>query len=1378
MKKQHRALLAAILVLAAFSLSAEAKAIDPESLFGASPETLLAAAAEAQGRFSPAEAEAAGVVYLYDCDRYEFDERGALRHLVRSAYKIISREGAENWAEVSAWYEPWHEERPSIKARVIAADGTVSTPPESTFADQGAASRGDSVYSDSRRYAVPLPNLLPGSVVELEVITADRDPVLARTASFRSWFGSEAPIASRRLVVDYPASLSLRYAPRGEVPEPAKASAGQRLSLSFSAEDIAGTRDFEHYVPRDAVPLSYVEFGVGDSWKAVAAAYAAVVEPLLAADDVGPWAREALAGLPAGTDPKGDAAIAAVLLRLRKEVRYTGVNFGENAVIPHKPSDTIARGYGDCKDQASLLVAALRSLGLEARLALLNAGGDLDPRPETPGIGLFDHCIAYLPKRGLWLDPTALYYPGFSLPAADEGRLALVIGPDAGGLLATSDSGSAGATISELREYKLAPSGAASVLETSTFSGGLEAYYKRNFAGADEKKVREQLERYVKSAYDAKKLESCSVEAASSHDEPFKLTIAASGCGLAETEYSYARAVLKTGGLVDFLPDELTASKDTKAAKARKGDLFLSMPYRSEYRFRLVPPAGFEAMPLPKGLSKDLGAAHFSSSFSLEGDGSVTALYRFDSGKRRLSPAEAASTREAIRAFLDGDADVVVFRNRGEALLEGGDYLGALREFEGLAAASPGDSGCRVRISRALLSAGFASEALAEAKKAVELDPKSADARQNLAYALLFDPYGRMFKTGCDIEAAKAEYRKAAELDPGNDENRYNLAILSEYGVDLARYGKGAKLEEAIDLYRAIKREAGADAGKGSRANNLPVALFRLGRYAEALAEVGETPGDRGARALRAACLAVLEGPEAAIADSGRIEPRVDERREILHQAGSLLLLVRRYPESSALLAASAKAAGAEGQASATEFASMVGRVTKSDAAPDSGKPQGYVESFLDALIAPETPISGLAAFLSASERKRLAEPDSLAEFEAGLQGLRDRFSAVGLPSAVFFDFMRSLGESVVLSEGPAYVLSWSVPSDDSVPSLVLFLEKGEAGFDIVAASGDLADVARNALALLQAGRTEEARSWFLLLKRLDGSDSRLPDLSSFSFLSGLEPASAGADELKKAAGLILCSSSEPADSKAGSDIVYPLWKASADEEWRKARAAELALGLLRAGDSGRGLEVASYLYEKSPKELRSAEIYGLALEASGRAKEGDDIARAGIAKGGSSVGDWKRLLARRLAGRGDYDEALELLTSLFPAGQASKSDYNNVAWYSLYTKAGLPSSFVDRYAIVKRLSGGGDAELHTLVCFLAAEGRLSEARELFERYVNIPAKSDALVCERLAYAFLAEAFGLEDCARSYYGGALKKDAFYPGLSVGALAERRLSNIK
>jgi hypothetical protein len=57
---------------------------------------------------------------------------------------------------------------------------------------------------------------------------------------------------------------------------------------------------------------------------------------------------------------------AAIVDYLDREVRYTGIEFGEAAIVPHDPAETLAKKYGDCKDKATLLVAMLRAAGIPA----------------------------------------------------------------------------------------------------------------------------------------------------------------------------------------------------------------------------------------------------------------------------------------------------------------------------------------------------------------------------------------------------------------------------------------------------------------------------------------------------------------------------------------------------------------------------------------------------------------------------------------------------------------------------------------------------------------------------------------------------------------------------------------------------------------------------------------------------------------------------------------------------------------------------------------------------------------------------------------------------------------------------------------------------
>ena len=84
------------------------------------------------------------------------------------------------------------------------------------------------------------------------------------------------------------------------------------------------------------------------------------------------------------------------------------MEFGKGAIVPRSSRETLARRYGDCKDQATLLVAMLRVAGIRAQVALLRTGRYADVAPALPGLGDFDHAIVYIPgDRPMWIDPSA-----------------------------------------------------------------------------------------------------------------------------------------------------------------------------------------------------------------------------------------------------------------------------------------------------------------------------------------------------------------------------------------------------------------------------------------------------------------------------------------------------------------------------------------------------------------------------------------------------------------------------------------------------------------------------------------------------------------------------------------------------------------------------------------------------------------------------------------------------------------------------------------------------------------------------------------------------------------------------------------------------------
>ena len=114
-----------------------------------------------------------------------------------------------------------------------------------------------------------------------------------------------------------------------------------------------------------------------------------------------------------------------------QDFRYVSLSLGIGGFQPRRPADVLQSKFGDCKDKATLFIAAAARLGVRAYPVLLNAGGRVDR--ALPSAGAFDHMIAAVerPKAPyLFLDLTAEFVPFGALPMADQGEFGLVVHPD------------------------------------------------------------------------------------------------------------------------------------------------------------------------------------------------------------------------------------------------------------------------------------------------------------------------------------------------------------------------------------------------------------------------------------------------------------------------------------------------------------------------------------------------------------------------------------------------------------------------------------------------------------------------------------------------------------------------------------------------------------------------------------------------------------------------------------------------------------------------------------------------------------------------------------------------------------------------------------
>lgn len=99
---------------------------------------------------------------------------------------------------------------------------------------------------------------------------------------------------------------------------------------------------------------------------------------------------------------------------VQNDIRYLGLEFGENAYLPRSPKEVIQKRFGDCKDKSVLLTSLLNEKGLKSYPALVSTKSRREIKDMLPSPGVFDHVITQLEynDKKYWIDGTATYQEG------------------------------------------------------------------------------------------------------------------------------------------------------------------------------------------------------------------------------------------------------------------------------------------------------------------------------------------------------------------------------------------------------------------------------------------------------------------------------------------------------------------------------------------------------------------------------------------------------------------------------------------------------------------------------------------------------------------------------------------------------------------------------------------------------------------------------------------------------------------------------------------------------------------------------------------------------------------------------------------------------
>lgn len=189
----------------------------------------------------------------------------------------------------------------------------------------------------------------------------------------------------------------------------------------------------EDNVPPDVTSYGSLEYSAYDSWQDVNRWAQSLYRPNYSGIKV----PELSAKLSQSVSSKPEYVMAALNF-VQNEIRYLGLEYGENTHLPHMPDETLNARYGDCKDKAVLLNALLSHKGIKSHAALVNTKRNALIDRMLPSPGAFDHVINFVEIDGkqYWLDATALYQgEGLDTVGKFDYGSALVVGRKGGQLV-------------------------------------------------------------------------------------------------------------------------------------------------------------------------------------------------------------------------------------------------------------------------------------------------------------------------------------------------------------------------------------------------------------------------------------------------------------------------------------------------------------------------------------------------------------------------------------------------------------------------------------------------------------------------------------------------------------------------------------------------------------------------------------------------------------------------------------------------------------------------------------------------------------------------------------------------------------------------------
>lgn len=439
-----------------------------------------------------------GYFLLLHEEQQQAELKSSYHHTIR---QIVSEAGIQNASEISVDYDPSYQQL-IFHQVIIRRNGKIINqlnPARFEFLQQ-EQDLSRFIYSGAFTAYLILEDVRKDDQIEYAFSLTGRNPIFEDKYFNNFYFVTYQPIVNyyKNVIASPRRNIHFKTFNGARMPQQ-KTLNGLNL-YEWDIQNLAEMEDEDAQTPSWHNNYPQVQASEYTQWKEIA-----------------DWARQINKHAPPGNGIKVKVAALKKEAENNKElylqnavrfvqddIRYMGIEMGENSHRPNSPEKILTQRFGDCKDKSLLLCTLLQADSINASMAYVNTYSKRKVAEKLPSPYAFNHAIVYVTLNGkhYWIDPTVSYQRGvlknFSQPAY---QLALVITDTTTALTPANPASTGSIKILERLDFPRRFDHPATLAVTTTYTGKFADNARYDFATSSGKDKEASFLKYYKGIY-------------------------------------------------------------------------------------------------------------------------------------------------------------------------------------------------------------------------------------------------------------------------------------------------------------------------------------------------------------------------------------------------------------------------------------------------------------------------------------------------------------------------------------------------------------------------------------------------------------------------------------------------------------------------------------------------------------------------------------------------------------------------------------------------------------------------------------------------------------------------------------------------------------